>query len=82
MAQLMNTINGTYNRCQLENIGISKNLLRSMVKDGIIACVHVGKNQVLINYDVLMSYLNTGGVQTSTPEVSGDIRPVLENVRR
>lgn len=80
MAQLMNSIQGTYERCQAENIGLSKNLLRNLIKSDTIPCVRVGKNQVLINYDVLMEYLNTGTVQSTKQKEYGVIRPVPEKI--
>ena len=64
MEQLMNTINGTFKRCEREGIGISKNLLRSLVKSNIIPYVRVGNNQVLINFEVLKDYLTAGTVQS------------------
>lgn len=82
MKQLMNTINGTYERCQMENIGISKNLIRSLVKSGTIPYVRVGSNQVLINFEVLINYLVTGSVDLNETTTANEIRPVPEDVRR
>lgn len=65
MAQLINTISGTYKRCCDEEIGISRNLIRNLALSGTIPTVQAGKT-TLINYDVLMNYLNTGQV---TPRI-------------
>jgi len=54
---LMNTITETYNRCKNENIGISLNHLRYICKNNIIPTCKTGK-KYLINWNVLMSYLN------------------------
>lgn len=80
MTQLMNTINGTFERCQKENIGISKNLIRSMVKSNTIPYVRVGSNQVLINFEVLKNYLSTGTVQTPESRSNREIRPIPERL--
>lgn len=69
----MNTISGTYERCQAENIGISKNLIRQLALNGTIPTVLVGKKTHLINYDILMEYLKTG---TVTKDKS------IENIRQ
>lgn len=78
MALLINTINGTYDRCVSENIGISKNLIRSLVSSGQIPVIRAGRT-VLINYDVLMRYLETGSSEPQTG--AGDIKPVPVKVR-
>ena len=54
---LMNTITKTYNRCNEENIGISLNHLRYLCKNNIIPTCKIGR-KYLINWEVLMSYLN------------------------
>ena len=54
---LMNTISGTFERCKEENIGISMNHLRYLCKSNIIPTCRIG-NKYLINWDILMDYLN------------------------
>lgn len=78
MGQLMNTINGTFERCKKENIGISKNLIRNLVKSNTISYVQVGNNQVLINFEVLKEYLSTGTTQPS--KVKGEINTISEKI--
>lgn len=63
MEKLMGSINETWDRAEREGFNISKNLLRSMVKSGILPSVKVGKNQYLINFEVLRSLLYTGSPQ-------------------
>jgi hypothetical protein len=75
------TISKTFERCQAENIGISKHLIRSLSASGQIPTIMAGKTR-LINYDVLMEFLNTGSIQRAvnkTPEAGG-IRPIPERL--
>jgi excisionase family DNA binding protein len=81
MEQLLNTINGTFDRCQRENIGISKNLLRSLVKSNTIPYVKVGNNQTLINFEVLKAFLFTGNATAAQPQPAGQIRPIPEKIQ-
>ena len=80
MEQLMNTINGTYERAVKEGLGISKNLLRSLVKSNTIPYVKVGNNQVLINFSVLQNFLITGNATAPEQKVVGEIRPIPERL--
>ena len=75
------TISKTFERCQAENIGISKHLIRSLAASGQIPSIKAGTT-TLINYDVLMEFLNNGTVQhpeTKVPEV-GKVRPIPEKL--
>lgn len=81
MVQLMNTINGTYERAVKEGLGISKNLLRSLIKSNTIPYVKVGNNQVLINFEVLQNFLVTGNATAPQPETAGQIRPIPEKIQ-
>ena len=76
MAQLMNTIAGTYERCQSEGVGISRNLIRELALSGTIPTVLVGKNTRLINFDVLMNFLNTGTPEKKPEYNASDIRRI------
>ncbi len=80
MEQLMNTINGTYERAVKEGLGISKNLLRSLVKSNTIPYVRVGNNQVLINFSVLQNFLITGTAQPPELKANGEIRRIPERL--
>ncbi len=62
---LMNNITKTHERCKEEGIGISLSHLRYIVKSGKIPTCRVG-NKYLINWNLLMAYLNTG--DTCEPE--------------
>lgn len=81
MAQLMNTINGTYERAVKEGFGISKNLLRSLIKSNTIPYVKVGNNQVLINFEVLQNFLITGNATIPEPIATGQIKPIPEKIQ-
>ena len=76
------TISKTYERCQAENIGISKHLIRSLAASEQIPSIMAGKTR-LINYDVLMEFLNTGSIQKPKfmgPEV-GCIKPISSRLK-
>ena len=66
--RLMNTINETERLCQEKDIGISRNHIRYLAKNGLIPSVRIG-NKILINWDKLMEYLNTS---TLEPEKDSD----------
>lgn len=68
----MATIAKTFERCEAERIGISKNLIRGLAKAGKIPCVLVGESTLLINYDGLIDYLNTGTQQIQTQQNATD----------
>lgn len=70
MAQLMNTIQGTYDRTVSEGIGISKHAIRMLVLSNQLPSVKLGKGTHLINYNVLLNFLNTG---------SNDIKPITND---
>jgi len=80
MEQLMNTINGTYDRAAREGLGISKNLLRSLVKSNTIPYVKVGNNQVLINFETLKTFLFTGNATTPQSKTAGQIPQIPEKL--
>jgi hypothetical protein len=58
--KLMNTINATYQRCVDENIGLSMHYIRYICKESIIPTCKIG-NKYLINWNILMNFLN--GIQ-------------------
>lgn len=58
----MATIQKTYERCQSEGIGISRNLIRNLAISGEVPCVLAGTTR-LLNYDKLLEYLETGTVK-------------------
>lgn len=60
--RLMNTINETARLCQEKDIGISRNHIRYLAKNGLIPSVRIG-NKILINWDKLMEYLNTSTLE-------------------
>ncbi len=75
------TISKTFERCQAENIGISKHLIRQLCASGQIPTIKAGTTN-LINYDLLMEFLNTGTVQRpefKAPEV-GKVKPISERL--
>ena len=78
MEQLMNTINGTAARAKREGLGVSTNLIRSLIKSNTIPYVRVGNNQVLINYSVLQNFLITGNATVPEQKSVGEIRPIPE----
>jgi len=71
----MATIAKTYERCEAEGIGISKNLIRQLVLTRTIPTVRVGKNTHLINYDQLMQFLENGTPQQRNAS-DGSIRRI------
>lgn len=54
----MNSINETAKLCKENGIGISRNHLIQLAKNGDIPSVQVGQ-KILINWDKLMQYLDT-----------------------
>lgn len=81
MEQLMNTINGTAARAKRDGLGISTNLIRSLVKSNTIPYVKVGNNQVLINYETLKNFLFTGNATATQPQPAGQITPIPEKIQ-
>ncbi|MDD4592241.1 MAG: hypothetical protein PHG06_17715 [Parabacteroides sp.] len=73
------TINKTFERCQAENIGISKHLIRQLASSGQIPSIMAGKTR-LINYDLLLDFLNNGTVQTPQSETAGHIKPIPKRI--
>lgn len=71
----MATINDTYKRCVAENIGISKHLIRQLANSGTIPVVKAGR-VTLINFDILMSYLDGDMEQRKETEMAGGIQPI------
>lgn len=72
---LMNTISGTFERCKEENIGISKHHLRYLCTQNIIPTCKIG-NKYLINWDVLMDYIN-GSMPKQEQKVQNGIRKII-----
>lgn len=56
---LIASIHNTAMRCQTEGIGLTESALRRLVKSKAIPSVMVG-NKALINWDVLMHFLECG----------------------
>lgn len=72
---LMNTIAGTFKRCKEENIGISRHHLRYLCTEGIIPTCMIGK-KYLINWNVLMSYINGSMPEQKQDTQRGVIRRI------
>lgn len=70
----MNTIEQTFRICKENNVGISKNAIRQLAKQGRIPAVKIG-NKLLINYDGLISFLNSNYIAQDTPNGIG-ITPI------
>ena len=73
----MVTINEAAQLCQENNVGISKNYIRTLVKQDAIPYIKCGV-KVLLNYDGLLDYLNNPPV--SKPRQPSYIRPVDEKI--
>lgn len=73
----MVTINEAARLCQENNVGISKNYIRTLVRQDAIPYINCGV-KVLLNYDGLLSYLNNPPV-LKQPQ-SSYIRPVDEKI--
>jgi len=73
MAKMMNTIRETYRRCVEEDIGISEHFIRTLAMSGELPVIKAGRT-TLINFNVLMRYLETGSCEQQ--EDVDDIRPV------
>lgn len=76
MTQLMNTIQGTYDRTVADKIGISKHAIRMLVLSNQLPSIKIGKGTHLINYDVLLNFLNTGSVDIKPITTEPQIRKV------
>lgn len=61
---LIGTISDTHKRCKAENIGINLNHLRYLCKNKIIPTCKIGR-KYLINWNVLMDYLNGNSFEIS-----------------
>ncbi len=72
----MLTVEETYRRCKENNIGVSKNFIRQLGKQGKITCIRVGERKLLLNWDSLVDYLNTP--QTVALESPPRIRAISE----
>ncbi len=59
----MATIQRTFERAEAEGLGVSKNLLRQLCLTNQISPVIVGKRSFLINWNNLLTYLQTGSVK-------------------
>ena len=73
----MVTLNEASRLCQENNIGISKNFIRVLIKQDAIPYIRCGV-KVLLNYNGLLAYLNNP--PTSNPPQSSYIRPVSEKI--
>ena len=73
------TISRTFERCQENNIGISKHLLRQLCLSGQIPVIKAG-NVNLINWDQLMKFLDGELVQVSEQAKSGEIKRIPEKL--
>ena len=65
--QLINNISVTAKCCRERHIGLNENTLRFLCRTGQIPCIKVG-NKTLINWNVLMEFLMSGGVKAEQPE--------------
>ncbi len=64
---LYDTPGGIAKRCREENLGISESSIRFLCKNGAIPCIKIGR-KTLINWNVLMEFLMSGGVKAEQPE--------------
>ena len=78
--KLMATVDDTYRRCKAEDIGISKHLIRTLANSGTIPVVKAGRT-TLINFNLLMSYLDGDMEQRKETEMAGGIQPIPLKVR-
>lgn len=56
----MASIQATFERCQAEGIGLSRNFIRTAVLTGQIPSVLTGNRTRLINWFHLMAFIETG----------------------
>lgn len=75
---MMATIQGTYERAQAENIGISRNAIRELVLSGAIPSVRIGEKQSmrLVNYQVFLDFIFGNSVNTTKQPQPGQIRKI------
>lgn len=55
----MLSIEEAYNLSRELQIGLSKNYIRQLCKQGKIACIRIGERKLLLNWNSLLEYLNT-----------------------
>ena len=82
--QLMNTITETARLCRERNIGLNPSIIRYLCTSGAIPCVRIG-SKTLINWRILMEYLNRGGDIQVPAEAMGIVaqpEKPADNIRR
>lgn len=82
--QLMNTITETARLCRERNIGLNQSIIRYLCTSGAIPCVRIG-SKTLINWRILMEYLNRGGdveVPAETASIVTQPEKPADNIRR
>lgn len=55
---------------------VTTNFVRKLLAEGKVPFIYVGRRR-LLNYDILLEYLNTGHTGQKNLIVSGTIRPIL-----
>lgn len=68
--KLLNTINETARLCKENEIGISRNHIRYLARNGIVPSVKIG-NKVLVNWEALLFYLNNNTLSDNPNKESG-----------
>lgn len=82
--QLMNTITETARLCRERNIGLNQSIIRYLCTSGAIPCVRIG-SKTLVNWRVLMEYINRGGDVEVPAEAAGIVAQAekpADNIRR
>lgn len=69
---LINNIADTARLCKQFNVGLSEWQLRRLCDSGAIPFIPVGSKR-LINWNVLMSYVNSGGERHAPPEPKSEV---------
>lgn len=72
----MGSIQSTFERCQAEGIGLSRNFIRNAVLTGQIPSVLTGNRTRLINWSHLMAFIETGTPTKEDQYETGVIRRI------
>ena len=72
----MATIQSTFDRCEAEGIGLSKNFIRTAILTGQIPSVLVGNRTRLINWNHILAFIETGTPQKEEKPELGVIRRI------
>jgi hypothetical protein len=72
----MASIQSTFERCQAEGIGLSRNFIRTAVLTGQIPSVLTGNRTRLINWSHLMTFIENGTPTKEETHEPGVIRRI------